>query len=267
MSDAVAPVRQFIVAGNWKMHGSRDMIGSYCETLRAGWSQAIGTTPPPSVLLFPSYCHLERLRAGLGELPVEVGAQSVHAEVAGAFTGETAAAMIRDLGVGWTLVGHSERRTLYGETDAVVAGKLRAALAAELKPVLCVGETLDQRRSGAAEARVEQQLATAIAAVDAGLVARLVVAYEPVWAIGTGETATPEIAQAMHECIRRVLADRLGPAGAGCPVLYGGSVTEQNAAALFAQPDIDGGLVGGAALEAPRFLQIIAAAAKRGSKP
>lgn len=241
-----------IVAGNWKMHGSRTFVAGYAAALR----DRVGSAAGVDVVLFPPSILLDALSRALAELPVQVGVQTVHAEAQGAFTGETAAEMAVDAGASWTLAGHSERRQYQGETDAMVADRVAAALRAGLRPMLCVGESLDERRAGQAEAVVLRQLEAVLDRVGDGLGVGAV-AYEPVWAIGTGETASPEQAQAMHAVIREALTGR---GLEQVPLLYGGSVKPDNAGALFRQPDVDGGLVGGASLDAQAFAEIIAAA-------
>ena len=211
------------------------------------------------VAVCPPAVWLEAVAERVGESAVALGAQNVHPENEGAFTGEVSPPMLSDLDVRYVIVGHSERRQLFGETSAFVAEKVRACVAHGLVPILCVGETLDERESGDAEATVLAQLAASLDGVDLPGADLLVVAYEPVWAIGTGRTATPEQAQAMHAAIRRALADRFS-GGEGIAILYGGSVKASNAAELFAQPDLDGALVGGASLDAEGFAAIVEAA-------
>jgi triosephosphate isomerase len=245
-----------LVAGNWKMNlGHADAVGLAADVVRAtdDATGAVGVAVCPPAVWLDAVA--ERLR-GSG---VRLGAQNVHPEDAGAFTGEVSPPMLRDLGVHYAIVGHSERRQLFGETSAFVAEKVRAAQAAGLVPILCVGETLEERESGDAEATVLDQLASSLEGVGS---ADLVVAYEPVWAIGTGQTATPDQAQAMHAAIRGALAERFP--GADIDILYGGSVKPGNAAELFAQPDLDGALVGGASLDAESFAAIVAAAKDAG---
>ena len=245
-----------MVAGNWKMHGSIEAL----EAFASAWRQ-----PPAGVdvVLCPPLGYLPQAAAA-GLRGIALGAQNVAAAGSGAFTGEHSAAMAKDLGARFAIVGHSERRRLFGETYSVVAEKLASAQAAGLVPILCVGETLAARRAGAAEATVLGQLDAVLAAVGAAAFASAILAYEPVWAIGTGETATPAQAQAMHRAIRAHLA-AAGAQGEGGAerqrILYGGSVTASNAAALFAERDVDGGLVGGASLDASEFAAICCAAA------
>lgn len=241
-----------IVAGNWKMHGSRQRALRFCQALgRADLGAEV------EVLIFPPVAYLGLFAAATGGLAVQLGVQDVHPLAEGPCTGDVSGAMVADLGGGWALAGHSERRVQHGEDDALVAAKVGAALAAGLKPMLCVGETLQQRQAGRAEAVVAEQLGAVLDAVGAQWLAEGAIAYEPVWAIGTGVTAAPEQAEAMHAMIRAFAAGR----GAEIVrVLYGGSVNRENAAELFSQPNIDGGLVGGASLDAESFLAIVAAA-------
>jgi triosephosphate isomerase len=242
-------MRERIVAANWKMHGSRAFLERWFEAVtRPGLPPGVRVVAfPPMVLLAPAV-------AAATESPVAIGVQTLHPEPEGAFTGETSAELARDAGAGWALVGHSERRLLFGESDAAVVARMGAAARAGLRAVLCVGETLAQRRAGGAERVVLEQLGAVLEGAPEALAA---VAYEPVWAIGTGETATPEQAQAMHAVVREALAavDRQE-----LPVLYGGSVKTDNAAALLACPDIDGALVGGASLDPEQFRAIVGAA-------
>ncbi len=250
---------QRIVAGNWKMNGSRAQLAAFLAALRQGWAEPRRC----DVLLFPPALLVPEAIEPASALGIGVGMQTVHPEASGAFTGELAAEMAVDVGASWTLVGHSERRELCGESDEDVAARTVAALRAGLRPMLCVGETLEQRRAGNAETVVREQLEAVLAVVGDELAAGAV-AYEPVWAIGTGETASPETAEAMHVAIRDILKAR-GPRLGMVPILYGGSVKPENAAALFAKEDIDGALVGGASLDAAAFLAIIAAMETHGN--
>ena len=244
--------RKRLVMGNWKMHGSLAANAALLDGLAAGAARA-GDTQLAVCAPFP---YLAQLRDALTGTPISWGAQDVSVHTHGAYTGEVAPAMLADFGCTWALCGHSERRALHGETSTQVAAKAASALAAGLTPVVCVGETLDDRDAGQVECVIGDQLEPVLA-LGADALARLVIAYEPVWAIGTGRTATPEQAQAVHAFIRAALAQ----AGAAqVRILYGGSVKAANAATLFAQPDIDGALVGGASLVADEFLNIAAAA-------
>ena len=252
-------MRRPVVAGNWKMHGSRSanaaLIAELELRLKPQW--------PIDVAIFPPFVYLSDTVRMLHEAPIAVGAQDVCAEAAGAFTGEVCAAMLKDVGCRYVIIGHSERRRLYHEDDALIARKFGAALAAGLTPVLCVGETLAEREAHKTEAVVARQLDAVLVMHGAASMSRAIVAYEPIWAIGTGRTASPEQAQAVHAFVRgRIGAQDANIAGQ-LRVLYGGSVKAANAAELFSMPDVDGGLVGGASLSADEFLQICAAAAAR----
>lgn len=252
-----------IVAGNWKMHGSLEMLADYVQRLSAQPSRTQVTT-----LLFPPVGYLAPLAAELGNaagLQIALGAQDLHCETHGAYTGEVSGPMVRDLGGRWVLVGHSERRQYQREDDALVAAKAAAALAADLTPIICVGESESQRNAGQAESVVAAQLAPVAQKLDASGLLSCVVAYEPVWAIGTGRTASAATAQAMHAVIREQLLAICGDAAMEVPLLYGGSVKAGNAAELFAEQDINGGLVGGASLDPEEFAGIIAACDEAGT--
>ncbi len=243
-----------LIAGNWKMNGSLAANEALLRELLQGLGQ-----PRCDVAVAVPSVYVAQVQGLLQGSAVQLGVQDVSAHDAGAYTGEVAASMLRDLGVRYALVGHSERRQYHGETDALVAAKAQKALNAGITPIVCVGETLAQREAGETEAVVKRQLAAVIHAIGA-CTTEIVVAYEPVWAIGTGKTATPEQAQAVHAVLRAQLAAASTQA-AKVPVLYGGSMNAANAEQLLAQPDINGGLIGGAALKAQDFLKIIAAAA------
>ncbi len=240
------------------MYGSMERVERFCSALNRAPSG-----DDVEVLLFPPVGYLQGFVAGLGSARVELGAQDLHVEPEGAYTGETSGRMIRDLGGRWVLVGHSERRAGRGESDELVARKYAAALHAGLAPIVCVGESLDDREAGFAQEVVRRQLDAVVAAVGAEGLGRGAVAYEPVWAIGTGRTATPEQAENMHGFIREAIDDVDETTGRTVRILYGGSVKADNAAELFAQPNIDGGLIGGASLEPDSFLGIVAAAGNR----
>lgn len=248
-------MRQALVAGNWKMHGSRASV----EALLGGLIDGLADQPGAEVAVCPTYVHLAQALGLCTGSPIGVGAQDCSHMASGAFTGEVSAEMLTDMGCAWVILGHSERRQYHAESDDLVAAKLTAAVAAGLQPIVCVGETREQREAGEAETVVGGQLAGALAGQSS--LANLVVAYEPVWAIGTGLTASPEQAQDMHAYIRGCLEKIEGVNPAQTRLLYGGSVKAGNAAELFAQPDIDGALVGGAALVVEDFLAIIGAAA------
>lgn len=249
-------MRKPLVAGNWKMNGSTKSVRELLTGIKAG----IGGVDKCEVAVCPPYILIPQAQAELTGTPIPWGGQNLSTEKSGAFTGEVAASMLLDFGCAYVIVGHSERRTLYGEDDALVAKKYAVARAAGLKPILCVGETLDEREKGVTEEVVARQLDAVIElegikALDDG-----VIAYEPVWAIGTGKTATPEQAQEVHAFIRKRVADRDAKVAEGLRIQYGGSMKPDNAAELMAKPDIDGGLIGGASLKAGDFLGICKAA-------
>jgi len=252
-------MRRPMVAGNWKMNGSR--VGN--AALLAELELRIKPQWPIDVAIFPPFVYLADAAAALAGGPVAVGGQDVCAEPGGAFTGEVSGAMLRDIGMSLVLVGHSERRHWYHEDDALIARKFAAAVACGLTPVLCVGETLDEREAGKTEAVVARQLDAVLALNGIQRFGQGLVAYEPVWAIGTGRTATPDQAQAVHAFIRHRIAAQDANIAGQLRLLYGGSVKAGNAADLFAMPDVDGGLVGGASLSADEFYEICAAAAAR----
>jgi triosephosphate isomerase len=252
-------MRRPVVAGNWKMHGSRSaneaLLTDLVERLKEEWRV--------DVVVFPPYVYLSEVVRVLDDSDVAVGAQDVCAEPVGAFTGQVAAAMLKDVGCRYVIVGHSERRRLYHEDDALVARKFGAVLKAGLTPILCIGETLEERESNRTESVVARQLDAVTAMNGIASFARAVIAYEPVWAIGTGRNASPGQAQAVHGYVRDRIAAQDAKIAGGIRILYGGSVKAANAAELFERPDVDGGLVGGASLSADEFLQICAAAAAR----
>ncbi len=248
-------MRQKLVAGNWKMHGSQAVNAALLGAVKAGVSGlACG------VAVCVPFPYLAQARADLSGSPIALGAQTVSEYAQGAYTGEVSAGMLAEFGCRYVIVGHSERRAIYGESDLAVAAKFEAAQKAGLTPILCVGESLAEREVGATQAVVSRQLAAVLDRVGVAAFAGAVVAYEPVWAIGTGKTATPGQAQEVHAAIRAQVAAADAGIAAGLQILYGGSVKPQNAAELFAQADIDGGLIGGAALVADDFLAICRAA-------
>ena len=243
-----------LIAGNWKMNGSLAANAALLSALREG----VGERARCDIAVAVPAPYLAQVQQLAANSPIALAAQDVSAHESGAYTGEMSAAMLREFGTRYVLVGHSERRQYHGETDAAVGAKAQRALAAGITPIVCVGETLAEREEGKTEAVVKRQLAAAIHSVT-HCVSEIVVAYEPVWAIGTGKTATPEQAQQVHAVLRAQLAAATQNAG-NIKLLYGGSMNASNAAELLAQPDIDGGLVGGASLKAADFLQIISAA-------
>jgi len=252
----VLTVRKKLVVGNWKMNGNLTRNASLLAEL--GGCDMSGRV---EVVVCPPYPYLFQVQSALAVRGLAVGAQNLSSFSDGAYTGEVSASMLVDLGCSWVIVGHSERRGGLGDTNEIVADKVRAALAAGLKPILCVGETSLQREAGEAEVIVRSQLESVMSSLGPEGGRRLVVAYEPVWAIGTGKTATPDEAEAMHIFIRSCL-EQCGMPAHLIRVLYGGSVTALNAAALFGMPNIDGALVGGASLVAKNFSSICAAAAE-----
>ncbi len=247
-------MKKKLIAGNWKMNGGLAANEALLTALRDGLGQ-----PACDVAVAVPAPYLAQVQALAAGTSIAVAAQDVSQHESGAFTGEVSATMLREFGVRYALVGHSERRQYHGETDEVVAVKAQRALAAGVAPIVCVGETLAEREAGETETVVKRQLA-AVIHLNGHCISEIVVAYEPVWAIGTGRTATPEQAQLVHAVLRAQLAAASEKADR-IPLLYGGSMNAANAAQLLAQPDIDGGLVGGASLKAADFLQIIAAAA------
>jgi triosephosphate isomerase len=251
---------QALVAGNWKMHGSLSTNGKLLEAVR----NALAGVSGARFAVCPPYPYLDQARQALTGSNIAWGSQSVSEHDSGAYTGEVSGPMLADFGCIYAIVGHSERRAIYGERDAQVAQKFLAALRAGLMPILCVGETLAERESGDTETVVARQLDAVIAAAGAQAVADAIIAYEPVWAIGTGKTATPAQAQSVHEFIRKRLVSHGGALGPRATILYGGSVKASNAAELFGQPDVDGGLIGGASLVADDFVAICRAAANKG---
>lgn len=249
-------MRNKLVAGNWKMHGNLAVNAALLQDVLQGL-QTLNKVEAAVCVPFP---YLAQAQQQLSATPLAWGAQNLSEHAQGAYTGEVAAAMLVDFGCRYVLVGHSERRSLYGESDAVVAAKFVAAQAAGLTPILCLGETLAEREAGVTADVVKRQFDAVLDAAGAAALAKAVLAYEPVWAIGTGRTATPQQAQEVHALIRSHLAARDAVVAARVQILYGGSVKASNAAELFAMADIDGGLIGGAALVAADFLAIVAAA-------
>ncbi len=248
--------RKPFIAGNWKMNGSRSMAADLAGAISAG-SEELSAC---DIGLFPPAIYLPLVAEKLAASDVICGAQTLNENEAGAFTGEISAEMVADIGGTHVLVGHSERREYYGETNEIVAAKAARALQAGLIPVLCVGETLEQREAGTTEAVVGSQLDAVLQECGVQAFDTIIIAYEPVWAIGTGKTATPEQAQAVHQYIRSKLSQKSAQGDATIAgrmrILYGGSMKPSNAAELLAQPDIDGGLIGGASLKAEDFLAI-----------
>jgi triosephosphate isomerase len=248
-------MRRKLVVGNWKMNGSR----AANATLLSGISAGLGDAAAACAVCAPAP-YLAQCEAALAGTPVAWGAQDVSQHLAGAYTGEVSVSMLADFACRYVIVGHSERRACHAESNELVAKKAVAALAAGLTPIVCVGETLAEREGGHTVAVVSTQLAAVLSLLDDAAVARIVLAYEPVWAIGTGRTATPEMAQEVHAQLRAQLKEKNAVAAGTVQILYGGSMKPDNAKELMAQPDIDGGLIGGASLKAADFLAIVHAA-------
>jgi triosephosphate isomerase len=249
-------MRQPLVAGNWKMNGTRASVADLLDGLLAGIDQV----KTAEVAVCAPFVYIPDTQAKLDGSAIKWGGQDVSVHESGAYTGEIAGAMLRDFGCHFVIIGHSERRAYHQESDELVAQKFAAAQAAGLVPILCVGETLEEREQGITEQVVARQLDAVVASCGIDQVAQGVIAYEPVWAIGTGKTATPEQAQDVHAFIRGRLAASSQAAADATRILYGGSMNPKNAAELVAQPDIDGGLIGGASLKPADFLAVCTAA-------
>src|SRR5579859_2474338 len=247
-------MRPPLIAGNWKMNG----LLKDARDLAAGLRKELGDNAGgPEVLVCPPFLALEAVHQILAGSPIRLGAQDVHWEAKGAFTGEVSPAMLQEVGVAAVIVGHSERRHVMGETNEMVNRKLKACLAANLQPILCIGELLEERNMGVTREVVERQISKGLDGLTPDEVARLVLAYEPVWAIGTGKTATPRQAEEVHHYVRKLITQRAGEAVVqGIRILYGGSVSPDNVKELMAEEDIDGALVGGASLKVDSFVKI-----------
>lgn len=245
-------MRKPIVAGNWKMYGLHDSV----QTLVSGLKKGAAALSAVDIIILPAYVHLALVQKLLEDSAIMLGAQNIYIKDSGAFTGEISGSMLADSGCRYVLVGHSERRTLFGEDSALVAAKFQAALNARLQPILCVGETLKEREKGDTQKVIQKQIETVVNKAGISAFRHAIIAYEPVWAIGTGLTAAPADAQAVHAYIRHLLSEHEVDIAQTIRILYGGSLKADNAAQLFAMPDIDGGLVGGASLEAGSFLAI-----------
>lgn len=249
-------MREFLVAGNWKMNGSTSANDALISGILAGLPEGGGTR----LLVCPPFPYLVSVAKQVLGSKLALGAQNVSEHAAGAFTGETAPSMLKDVGCEYVIVGHSERRALYDETSEQVAAKFQAAQAVGIIPILCVGETLPERKAGTTEKVIDEQLDAVVSTAGIAAFATAVIAYEPVWAIGTGVTAAPEQAQDVHRHIRARLAEQDAEVAGKVQILYGGSMKGENAPGLLSMPDIDGGLIGGASLKASDFLAIAEAA-------
>jgi len=244
-------MRRTIVAGNWKMNASKESVNKLILDILAGMSDVSS-----EVVVCAPFPYLSQVEALITHSQVKLGAQNLNTNSSGAYTGEVSANMIKDFGARHVIVGHSERRSLYGETSSLVAEKVKAALDSDLIPLLCVGESLEQREAGKTEDVVAEQINAVVGLVGIDAFRNIIIAYEPVWAIGTGKTASPEQAQAVHLFIRELLGESNESVAQITPILYGGSMNAGNASELISCADIDGGLIGGAALKAHDFLQI-----------
>lgn len=253
-------MRTYLVAGNWKMNGSN----AANEKLVAGIIAGAPASDSVDLLVCPPFPYLADVAQRIGGSGIALGAQNLSQHESGAYTGEIAGSMLRDVGCEYVIVGHSERRALMGESSGIVAEKFQAALDAGLRPILCIGETLEQREAGQTESVIDEQLNAVLDLSGVEAFSNAVIAYEPVWAIGTGKTASPEQAQDVHRHIRAALESRNQSVADGVRILYGGSVKGDNAAGLFSKPDIDGGLIGGASLKSADFLAIADAALSLG---
>jgi triosephosphate isomerase (TIM) len=252
--------RKMIIAGNWKMHNDNSAAQQLASQIKIRTTEIKNT----EIVLCPPFTALTVVYEGIKGSSIALGAQNVYWEKSGAFTGELSASMIKSTGAKYVIIGHSERRQYFGETDATVNKRTKSALEDGLKAIVCVGETLEQRESGVTSKVIEEQIAGSLAGLSTEQMASVVVAYEPVWAIGTGKTATPEQAQEVHAHIRSLLAKQFGKDVAeSVQIQYGGSVKPDNADSLLSQPDIDGALVGGACLKAETFVPIIQIAEKQ----
>jgi len=252
-------MRQALVAGNWKLNGSRASVAALIDAIKAGIAAGRGAVASGEIAVCPPYVFIPEVAEMLSGTAIKWGAQDVAKEESGAFTGEVSGPMLAEFGCSFAIVGHSERRALYGDTDGVVAEKFAAARKAGLTPIVCVGELLEEREAGQTEAVIARQLDAVLDLNGVDSLNGSVVAYEPVWAIGTGKTATPEQAQEIHAFIRGRVAGRDAAVAEQLRILYGGSVKGSNAAELFSMADIDGGLIGGAALKPDDFLAICSA--------
>ncbi len=247
-------MRPPLIAGNWKMNG----LAKEARDLASALRKELGADPGPQVLVCPPFLALSAVQEELRGGPLQLGAQDVHWEAKGAFTGEVSTGMLKDVGCSAVLLGHSERRHIMGETHEMVNRKLKAALAAGLLPIVCVGELLEERNMGDTRAVIERQVVKGFDGLSPEETAKTVIAYEPVWAIGTGKTASPRQAEEVHHYIRKLISQRAGEAvGQGIRILYGGSVSPDNVKELMAEEDIDGALVGGASLKVDSFVKIV----------
>ena len=251
-------MRKSIVAANWKLNGSLDMAKSLVLAINQHCQNLSGV----DAIICPPYPYLSLVGQMMSADNVLLGAQNAAEHENGAYTGEVSAAMVKEMGCHYVIVGHSERREYYGETDSIVAAKFMQIQSADVTPILCVGESLEQREQGVMKDTIVNQVKAVINAAGISSIRNAVLAYEPIWAIGTGKTASPEQAQEVHAIIRSVVAEQSAEIAEGLRILYGGSVKASNAADIFSQPDIDGGLIGGASLDADQFNAIVSAGSR-----
>ncbi len=249
-------MRQIMIAGNWKMNGSTSSVKELIAGIKAG----MASVNKAAVVVCPPALYIAQVMAAIAGSKIKCGSQNICDQDKGAFTGELAGSMLKDLGCEYAIIGHSERRSLYGESDALIAQRFATARRNGIKPIFCIGETLAEREKGVTNEVCNRQIDAVIKLEGVTALADGVIAYEPIWAIGTGKTASPEQAQAVHAFIREKIAKLDAQVAAGLQILYGGSMNAANAAELLAQPDIDGGLIGGASLKAEDFLTICRAA-------
>lgn len=245
--------RKYLIAGNWKMNKTAAEARELIKEINA----VVGQKTDVAVAVCPPFTALESAAELLKDTNIQLGAQNMYPKAEGAYTGEISAVMLRELYCSFVILGHSERREYFGESDAFINEKVIAALESNLKPILCVGETLSQRESGEMLSVIETQMKGGLKGIGEDNGENIVIAYEPVWAIGTGKTATPEMAQEVHAFIRKLLVEQFGETGTKVRILYGGSMKPENASELLDQPDIDGGLIGGAALKAKSFAELV----------
>lgn len=251
-------MRKPLIAGNWKMHGSASQV----KTLIEGIKQGAGAFADINILVIPTFVHLAQVKELIQHSAISMGAQNLYMGAQGAFTGEVSGPMLKEAGCQYVLIGHSERRSIFNEGLTVISTKFKAAIDAGLTPILCIGETREERERGDTEKVIREQLESVIQFAGIDVFRQAVIAYEPVWAIGTGLTATPDQAQAVHAFIRHLLAQINVDIAKTICILYGGSMKPENAVSLLAMPDIDGGLIGGASLDAASFLAICRAASE-----
>lgn len=251
-------MKKFLIAGNWKMNPARLAVADLINGIKAG----INDKPLPEILVCPPHVYLNEVASLIAGSTIMLGAQNCYTEINGAFTGETSASFLREYGCKYVILGHSERRMYFNETNEFIASKIKTALSENLKPILCIGELLEERKSGNTETVLRTQITECLNHYTSDETDRLIIAYEPVWAIGTGISATADQAREAHEFIRSLLLERFGEKGRTVTLLYGGSMNDTNAEELLSQNEVEGGLIGGASLKADQFVKIIKTADK-----